>query len=235
MSYRIDGNSKRWGLLSVYYFFDDFTLNNPYPTGQGGASVPGFSALNTGRAQLINVGETKTFGLSSVNEIHVSFMRSSNVVGHPIGGVGPSLESQGFVTCAGPTGDPDCLGIFPLAPAIEGIENTIFNSFVIGTPITNLAQANNTLTGSDNFSTVRGDHTIKAGLEFSIEQVNVNPNPTFNGSFLFSGSETGLDFADFLIGVSTNYNQADSQHYWGVTNILRHLCKTAGGSRGLLR
>ncbi len=214
-SFRVDGSSRRWGQLSAYYFFDDFRLNNPYPTGQGGASVPGFNALNTGRAQLINLGETKTFGLTSVNEIHVSFMRSSNVVGQPIGGVGPSLESQGFTTCPETVRTPDCAGIVPLAPSIEGIENTIFNSFVIGLPITNLAQANNTFTGSDNFSTVKGNHTLKAGVELSVEQVNVNPNPTFNGSFLFSGTETGLDFADFLIGVSTNYNQADSQHYWG--------------------
>lgn len=208
-SFRVDGTSKRWGQLSAYYFFDDFRLDNPYPTGQGGASVPGFNALNTGRAQLINLGDTKTFGLSSVNEIHLSFMRSSNDVGQPVGGVGPSLASQGFVTGVGTP------GIVPLAPSIEGVENTVFNSFVIGTPITNLHQANNTFSGSDNFSRVLGDHTLKAGFELSVEQVNVNPNPTFNGSFLFSGTETGLDFADFLIGVSTNYNQADSQHYYG--------------------
>jgi Carboxypeptidase regulatory-like domain len=214
-SFRIDGNNQRWGQLSAYYFFDDFTLNDPYPTGQGGSNVPGFNALNTGRAQLINLGETKTFGLTSVNEIHLSFMRSANVVGQPIGGVGPSLESQGFTTCPGSVKTPGCPGIFPLAPSIEGIENTIFNSFVIGLPITNLSQANNTFTGSDDFSIVRGNHTLKAGVELSVEQVNVNPNPTFNGSFLFSGTETGLDFADFLIGVSTNYNQADSQQYWG--------------------
>jgi carboxypeptidase family protein len=214
-SFRLDGNNHRWGQLSAYYFVDDFTLNSPYPTGQGGANVPGFDALNTGRSQLINLGETKTFGQTNVNEIHVSFMRSANVVGRPIGGVGPSLESQGFVTCPGAVRTPGCAGIAPLAPAIEGIENTIFNSFVIGVPITNLAQANNTFTASDSFSTVRGNHTLKTGFEVSVEQVNVNPNPTFNGSFLFSGTETGLDFADFLIGVSTNYNQADSQHYWG--------------------
>jgi len=208
-SFRIDGNNQRWGQLSAYYFLDDFTLNNPYPTGQGGANVPGFNALNTGRSQLINLADTKTFGVGSVNEVHFSFMRSANVVGQPIGGVGPSLASQGFETGIGTP------GIVPLAPAIEGIENTIFNSFVIGVPITNLAQANNTFTGSDNFSTVRENHTLKAGFELSVEQINVNPNPTFNGSFLFSGTETGLDFADFLIGVSTNYNQADSQHYWG--------------------
>ena len=42
----------------------------------------------------------------------------------------------------------------------------------------------------------------------------MNPNPTYNGSFLFAGTETGLDFADFLIGVPSNYNQAQSQAYY---------------------
>ena len=49
---RVDANT-RWGLLSAYYFIDDFNLDNPYPTAQSGASVPGFDALTTGRAQLL--------------------------------------------------------------------------------------------------------------------------------------------------------------------------------------
>ena len=208
-SFKIDANSERWGLLSAYYFFDDYSVNNPYPTGQGGASVPGFNALTLGRAQLVNVGNTKTFGPSTVNELRISYMRDSNNVGQPAGGVGPSLASQGFVTGVGTP------GIVPLAPSIEGIENTIFNSFVMGTPITNLKQANNTYAINDNVSKVWGSHTFKAGLEFSYEQVNVDPNPTFNGSFLFAGTETGVDLADFLIGVASNYNQADSQSYYG--------------------
>jgi len=215
-SFRVDANSQRWGLLAAYYFFDDYNLNNPYPTGQGGASVPGFNALTLGRAQLMNLSDTKTFSASSVNELHLTYMRDSNNVGQPAGGVGPSLASQGFVTGVGTP------GIVPLAPSIEGIENTIFSSFVMGTPITNLKQANNTYSVNDNIAKVLGEHTIKAGLEYSYEQINVNPNPTFNGSFLFSGSETGSDFADFLIGVASNYNQADSQAYYG-----RH--KYAGG------
>jgi hypothetical protein len=97
-SFRIDGSTRRWGLISCYYFFDDYNLNNPYPTGQGGASVPGFAALNRGRSQLLNFGDTKTFGASSVNELRLSYMRSANNVGQPSGGVGPSLASQGFVT-----------------------------------------------------------------------------------------------------------------------------------------
>jgi hypothetical protein len=90
-----------------------------------------------------------------------------------------------------------------------------FNSFVMGTPTTNLTQANNTYALIDSVSKVHGAHTIKAGVHFSYEQVNVNPNPQFNGSFQFHGSQTGSDFADFLIGVPSQYNQADSQTYYG--------------------
>jgi len=207
-SFRIDQNTERWGLFTAYYFIDDFQLNNPYPTGQGGASVPGFNALNLGRGQLITLGHTKTFGATLVNEARLSFMRSSNTVGQPVGGVGPSLASQGFETGVGTP------GIVPLAPKIEGIENVIFNSFVMGTPITNLKQANNTWGINDNVSKVWGSHTFKFGFQGSYEQINVNPNPTYNGSFLFAGTETGVDFADFLIGVASNYNQADSQTYY---------------------
>src|SRR6266853_491708 len=209
MSFRLDGNTGRWGTLSAYFFYDNFKLDNPYPTGQGGASVPGFNALNLGTAQLVNLGQTKTFGTSMVNEIHLSFMRSNNTVGQPVGGVGTTLASQGFVT------GPGTSGIVPLAPSIEGVENVVFNSFVMGTPITNLVQVNNTFSVMDNFSKVLGNHTMKTGLELSYEQINVNPDATFNGSFQFVGSETGSDFADFLIGVASNYNQADSQAYYG--------------------
>ena len=78
-----------------------------------------------------------------------------------------------------------------------------------------MKQANNTYALIDNFSKVIGTHSIKLGVQLSFEQVNVNPNPTFNGSFAFHGSETGSDFADFLIGVASQYNQADSQTYYG--------------------
>jgi hypothetical protein len=193
---------------SGYYYFDDYALNNPYPTGQGGASVPGFAALNLGRSQLINLGHTKTFGASTVNELRLSFMRSANNVGQPLGGVGPSLASQGFAN--GTAG-----GIVPLAPKIEGIENVTFSSYTIGVPITNLTQANNTYALTDHLSKILGSHTFKTGMQLSLEQVNVNPNPTFNGAFTFYGTQTGSDFADFLIGVASNYNQADSQSYYG--------------------
>ncbi len=206
---RVDEDASRWGTLSAYYFFDDYFLNNPFPSGQGGATVPGFNGLNYGRSQLVSLGDTKMFGANTVNEFHFSFMRDANVVGQPSGGLGPSYESQGFVTGAGTA------GIYPLDPAITGVENVVFQGqFVMGLPITNVDQANNTFSLNDSVSRVIGNHTLKAGAELSFEQVNVNPNAEFNGTFIFDGYQTGSNFADFLIGAPNQFNQQDSQHYY---------------------
>ena len=92
---RVDANT-HWGLISAYYFIDDFYLVDPYPVAQSGASVPGFSAATTGRAQLLTLGDAKNFGTTMVNEIHLSYMRDNTNLGQPIGGLGVSLVSQGF-------------------------------------------------------------------------------------------------------------------------------------------
>jgi len=206
-AFKIDGNT-RWGAVSAYYFSDDYRMDNPYPTGQGGANVPGFNAISQGRAQLAAIGLTTTLGPASINELRFGYMRTANHVGQPVGGVGPSLASQGFVDA---TGKP---GIVPLAPQIEGIENVAFNDFTIGVDTTGVLQANNTYQWSDNFSKVTGKHIVKFGASVHDDQVNINPDATYNGSFLFQGTETGSDFADFLLGIASSYNQADSQAFY---------------------
>ena len=205
---RLDANTS-WGLISGYYFLDDYSLNNPYPVAQGGASVPGFNALYLGRAQLFSFSDTKTLSATAVNEFHFSYLRAFNDLGKPQGGLGVSLVSQGFVT---PSGTPT---IVALAPQNEGVENLVFNNFSTGTNTNELKQANNTFQWLDNFSKVIGRHTIKVGGEFHYDQVNVNPIAQFNGNFLFTGSETGLDFADFLLGIPSQYNQSQLNPFYG--------------------
>ncbi len=204
---RVDA-STRVGLLTGYYFIDDYSLNNPYPTLQGGANVPGFNALNNGRAQLATIGDTKSFGPRSVNEFHFSYVRAVNDVGTPQGTVGTSLTSQGFVKA---DGSPS---ILPQRPAIVGVENTIFNNFIIGSTITGLNQTDNTFEYRDNFSHVAGAHTWTLGGELMFSQVNAAADVQSNGTFSFFGSETGLDFADFLIGVPSFYKQGDAQPFY---------------------
>jgi hypothetical protein len=207
-AYRLDANT-RWGLLSAYYSLDDWSQNNPYPVAQGGANVPGFNALYTGRSQLIDLGDTKTLSANAVNEFHFSFMRDANDLGKPVGGVGVSLASQGFVVGQGTS------GIVPLSPSTEGVESVGFNSFTIGTNTNELKQVNNTFQWLDNFSKVLGTHTLKFGGEFHYDQVNVDAIAQFNGSFLFFGTETGSDFADFLLGGPSQYNQSQLQPFYG--------------------
>src|SRR6202522_4419767 len=212
-AYRLDANP-RWGLLSGYYFLDDWSQNNPYPVAQGGANVPGFNALYTGRAQLLGLGLTKTLSATAVNEFRFSYLRDANDLGKPVGGVGLSLESQGFQTGQGSP------GIVPLSPSTEGVESIGFNAFTMGTNTNELKQIGNTFQWLDNFSKVIGTHTIKAGGEFHYDQVNVDAIAQFNGSFLFFGTETGSDFADFLLGVPSQYNQSQLQAFYGRNTYL---------------
>ena len=207
-AYRLDGTT-RWGLVSAYYFLDDWSQNNPYPVAQGGANVPGFNALYTGRAQLLDVSDTKMLGATAANEFHFSYMRDAVDLGKPVGGVGISLASQGFEV------GPGTPGIVPLSPKTEGVESVGFNSFTFGANTNELRQAGNTFQWLDNFSKVLGTHTIKAGGEFHYDQVNVNAMAQFNGSFLFFGTETGSDFADFLLGIPSQYNQSQLQAFYG--------------------
>ena len=204
---RIDANT-RLGQISGYYFVDNYRLDNPYPGGQGGASIPGFDSLTVGQAQMIAIGDTKVLGATVVNEFHAGFLRNVNDIGQPRGGAGVTLQSQGFVTGVGTP------GIVVQAPQFEGVENIVFPSFVMGVPITNVDQWNNTLYVSDAISKVIGTHTLKFGGQFHADQVNENPNATFNGTFNIDGTETGSAFADFLLGFPSNFTQTTGQRFY---------------------
>ncbi|MGC2504943.1 MAG: TonB-dependent receptor, partial [Silvibacterium sp.] len=204
---RVDANT-RWGLMSAYYFIDDFDLDNPYPTAQSGASVPGFDALTTGRAQLLSLGDTKTINSTMVNEFHLSYMRDNTNLGQPVGGRNVSLASQGFVNADGTD------SIVALDPKGQSVENLNFNAYSTGAAANQLVQVNNTYQVSDDVSKVLGNHTMKFGAEFHADQVNAAPIAQFNGSFVFSGVDTGVDFADFLIGVPSQYNQSQLNPFY---------------------
>lgn len=189
-SARIDANT-RLGMVSGYYFFDDDIHLNPY----GGASLPGFASSNNGRAQIMNLGITKTFGATSVNELRLGYMRDVQFSNAPSGGLGPTLASQGFT------------GIFPMNPSYQGVMPIGFNNYSIGVANSFLRVYDNTYNFADNFSKVIGTHTVKFGGAYSYDQVEYRFALNLNGSFGFNGIETGFDFADFLIGAPSNFSQ----------------------------
>jgi len=208
-SMRIDINSDKRGALSAYYFADAYHQDNPYPSGFGGATVPGFNALSNGLTQLAVLSHTISFGPATVNEARISFTRLNNQLGTPQGGVGVSLADQGFST--GPN------GIQAGFPKYVGVETLYFNSFTVGTNPFSLGQVNNTYEASDSFSKVRGNHTLKFGGQYTRFKVKQLPDLVANGTFSFFGSgaqSTGNGFADFLLGLPDNYSQQSSPAFY---------------------
>ncbi|MGI8959906.1 MAG: carboxypeptidase regulatory-like domain-containing protein [Bryobacteraceae bacterium] len=199
---RVDFINQMTGNWSFYYHFDDSTVKNALPA----ASVPGFSATTPTRAQMAVMSNTRTFGPTQVNEFRLSFFRTATRKDEPTGGLA-SLSDLGFVT------GPGTLGINPSGPA--GFPQTVppiyFNSFSIGVPTLTTFQPDNTYALADSFSKVKGAHSLKFGGEFRYLQINERNTCAPNGDFTFDGTETGSDFADFLLGAPQNYNQCSQQ------------------------
>ncbi len=222
---RVDFNNRKTGNWSFYYHFDDSTVNSALPS--GGASVPGFPAVTLTRAQEFVFSNNKTIGTNAVNEARVTFFRTATHLDNPTGGQA-SLASLGFVTGVGTLGIiPDATPGFP-----EYVPQLYFNNFAIGTPSLITFQPNNTYMASDGFSKIMGRHTLKFGGEFRYMQVNERNLASQDGAFVFDGTVTGVDFADYLIGAPTGsgggYTQAalqllDSRTRYGARLCARHM------------
>jgi hypothetical protein len=212
-SVRLDANTPKYGNFSLYYFGDRYNLDDPYPNGFGGATLPGstgpYDALSDGLDQMMVVNDTRTFGSTTVNEAHVSFVRLNNDLGFPRGGVGVTLAEQGI--SSGPE------GIQQGFPQYAGVETLYFNSFTVGTNPFFLQQVNNTYQLGDNLSKVAGTHTVRVGGQFIGYRVKQLPGLVANGTFSFFGSgsqSTGNGFADFLLGLPDFYSQQSSPAFY---------------------
>ncbi len=195
LGFRIDVNTGL-GTFSGYYFFDDYSLDSPYL----GANLPGFAVTTFGRSQQGNFGYTKTLSSTAVNEFRINYTReATNPL--PTGGIGPKLSSFGI-----PTG-PTTSGVVVLNSSLEGVPSIATNEFFLGVYPWTEYQINNTAQVMDNFTKVHGTHTFKFGGSFHLSQIDIFDRGANNGTWTFDGSETGSDFADFLLGAPNNYLQ----------------------------
>ena len=203
---RVDLNTQSTGNWSWYYHFDDSNAFHALP---GQASVAGFPSFTPTRAQQIVMSNTKTLGPNAVNEARVSFFRTSTVADQPKGSFA-KLSDLGFVTGLG------TLGINPSGPPgfPQYVPQLSFNNFSTGVPTLTTTQPNNTWMLTEGFSLVRGSHTLKFGGEFRYLQINERNVASPVGTFVFDGSVTGVDAADYLLGaVSANGFQQYSMQF----------------------
>ncbi|HMH05327.1 MAG TPA: carboxypeptidase regulatory-like domain-containing protein [Terriglobales bacterium] len=198
---RVDYHS-HMGMLTGYYFFDQYRQSVP------NIFLPGFGSDFTGRSQVVDLGDSKTLGTSSVNELRFGFTRLRYLIHKPTGGTGVTPASLGFEEGA------DTLGISPSLPQYAHVPNIHFNNFSFGASGGALGVTETTFQVMDNFSRVIRTHTLTFGGQFRYNQLT-EYNGGSNGDFTFNGGETGVDFADFLIGAPTNYSQGQGFPSYG--------------------
>ncbi|MGA7623011.1 MAG: carboxypeptidase regulatory-like domain-containing protein [Candidatus Acidiferrales bacterium] len=214
-SLRGDANTQ-FGLLTAYYYFDRYNRVDPYWPSNA-PLYPGFSVDGKGQTHNISLGDTKTLSSASVNEFRIGYFRLDTKFNQPVGGKGVTLASLGFASGAG--GAP---GILPLVPQLEGVPEIDFNDFVIGVPSRPNGLIDNIYQILDNYSRVIGTHTLKFGGQYHYDQLeedlidNVsNGNFFFGTNFSCCGSETGSDFANFLLGAPSQFVQGQSYPSYG--------------------
>jgi outer membrane receptor protein involved in Fe transport len=98
--------------------------------------------------------------------------------------------------------------------ANDSVESIAFNKMTFGTSPFSLVQTNNSYQLLENFSKVTGNHSVKLGGQFLYQAVKLLPDLIANEQFQFFGSATGMDFADFLLGLPSVYNQGFSPAFY---------------------
>jgi carboxypeptidase family protein len=143
-------------------------------------AVPTFVNRFTGADHLVVLSETHVVSGASLNEFRFAFNRTSPIGStDPVIPIAPSLDfvpgaGFGIITYAGTTSDRQQLSNL-------GINNAVVTAFV-----QNLFQA------TDMFSTVRGAHSLKFGVDLQRPQLNQTYSTASRGNYQFGGLESLL-------------------------------------------
>ncbi len=180
---------------------------NPF----SGSPLGTFGATTDNGQSLFGVSETRVFTPTVINEFRAGLTRTVNneVAAH----AGTNWAAQYGIP--GTTTDPN-LAAFPKF-SITGYET-------FGDSTTNpIRYVVNNFNFNDVLTWNRGRHTIRAGGDVLRVQYYQPTNSNFNGTFTFSGKNSGNGYADFLLG----YTSSTSRKIGTVTN---HIYSTNYGA-----
>lgn len=186
----------------VSYFKDLTEPVTPLPDGSG-ALTTGAIGLTDTRAQSVVLSYVHSFGSRMVNDLRVGYTRRS-------------VDRTGLLLDAPASG---LLGM-PGIPTNAAYENALPTFAIDG--FQQLGSSANTNSDSstavtqivDTLAWQRGRHSLKAGLDFRMERLDIVQPPSPTGLFRFTsqGSDrpgatgTGLSLASFLLGQVQNFS-----------------------------
>ena len=179
------------------------------------SSLPIFVRNQARSDQNAYLSETHTFSPGLLNEVRVGFARdASNLAGvHHGAQVVQQVGLQGLDLST--EGD------------LRGVPYVTFNNFATMQEFPSYFWRSQTLEALDNLTVVKAKHNLKMGFLLRHNIVNVSPgdDPTESdfGSLYFDGFATGMDYADFLLGlphVTERFTRSqpryDRYNQWGV-------------------
>jgi hypothetical protein len=231
---KVDQDLTRNQKLSIYYYFDDDFLDDPFAKFQAaGGNLGNFPGIFSTRTQQINGSHTWTIGSTSVNEFRVSYFRegqgqfnSPKVTSLVQNSCGSGVTAICFT---GSTDQPlydgsgnllpanKDFGIHPnLGASKEGLPFISVNGgFSLGNNFEGqLPQTGNTYQFADNFSKLVGAHSFKFGGDIRYQQFNQTLYYNVNGSINFGpggSNDTGDSNANYLLGLPNSYSQGSAQ------------------------
>jgi hypothetical protein len=163
---------------------------------QYGATVGGYPSTNQINSYFFNVGYTRTFSPTMLNDIRATAQRHYQVANNPATSL-PSAGQLGF----GIASD------LPNGPPLMSFDNGLaFGANQAGPSY----ESGNTYAFTEALTWVRGHNTWKFGGGFSAYQNNTlydffgDGSYTFIGPYDQGGIGTGNSLADFLVGIPNN-------------------------------
>lgn len=180
------------------------------------AQLAGYRDTTGGRGLSVDLGWSHTLGSRFINDLRFDFSRNRSQTTPYFAG-GPDVATQ--------------LGILGTSPdsSNNGPPNLSFTNFGPLTDASPLLSRNQAAGFTEGITLLHGKHTIKTGLIFRRNQLNLLTDDNGRGSFTFSGlltsqfdaegnpvSGTGFDFADYLLGLpqSSSVRYGNSSMYF---------------------
>lgn len=199
---KFDYNLTATDVISGTFTTNDHPVLYPFGFDANGSipvtSVTGYPVTYSNTDYFGSVTYTHTFTPSLLNELRVTAQRSNHTQAIPASSKPNGMQLGANVSSDDPTGPP-LIGL-------QGSNTTIGFS-----PQGPTREIDNTYQFSDNLSWTKGAHSLKFGLSFSPYQNNTVYDYYVNGEYYFYGASTGvgsgLDLADFEMGLPDEYSQ----------------------------
>lgn len=163
------------------------------------ADVDGYSVSGKVNDYFLNLAYTRTISANLLNEVRFGTQRLFVLQGVPVGSNAQfTVSALGF--------DPSFMPDNPTGPPLIGFDNEETTvGYTYSGPTT---LANNTFGVSDTLTWIHGKNNWKMGAGASGYQNNQLFDFITNGLYDFNGTLTGNSFADFLLGVPTDFQQS---------------------------